>query len=88
MHPNGMGWSCARHPSTVLKLESVFLTLPSLCVSYNYVHILVIIDNTTAIAHVNKMVSTKVRLVQLTSSIYRWANSRYITDQVASSALT
>ena len=69
---------CALHIN-ILELRAVLFGLMSLCGSLNATHILVKVDNTSAVAAINKMGST--RSTQMDSevhNIWNWASSKNI----------
>ena len=63
----------------VLELKAALLTLKSLCRSDKNIHIRLHMDNTTAVACVNKCGSTKPSLLQVTKDIFKWAGDRSLT---------
>ena len=62
----------------VLELKAALLTLESFCGSLRDVHIRLKMDNTTAVACVNKRGLTKSKLFALTRQIFEWAHDRKI----------
>ena len=62
----------------VLELKAAFLTLQSFCAGMHDVHIRLKMDNTTAVACVNKRGSTKKQLFELIRIIFGWAANRNI----------
>ena len=62
----------------VLELRAALLTLQSFCSDFRDCHIRLMMDNTTAIACVNKQGSTKPRLFQITREVWAWAQERNI----------
>ncbi len=61
-----------------LELRAAFFTLQSFCSRMSDVHIRLMMDNTSAIACVNNFGSMKAYLMEITDSIYLWAQSRNI----------
>ncbi len=61
-----------------LELRAAFFTLKSFCSHLSDVHVRLMMDNTTAIACVNKFGSMKDYLMEVTDLIYKWAQSRRI----------
>jgi hypothetical protein len=59
-----------------LELYAAWLTMKSFCSHIQYAIIELEIDNTTAIACLNKKGSTKPKLLSLTKEIYEWATER------------
>ncbi len=66
-----------------LELKAAFLALQTFCSEMSDVHVLIRMDNTTAVACVNKMGSTKLKLMRLISDIFEWAIMRNITLSAA-----
>ena len=63
----------------VLELKAALLTLKSLCRSVENTHIRLHMDNTTAVACVNKCGSTKLPLLGVTKELFGWAEEKAIT---------
>lgn len=61
-----------------LEIFACFLVLKSLCSSKSDVHIRCMIDNTTAIAYVNKMGGTKQKCNEITKQLWLWCIDRNI----------
>jgi hypothetical protein len=62
-----------------LELMAVLLGLQSLCHDYHDAHIRLRIDNTTAVACIERGCSTKETLLAITEKIFEWAYLRNIT---------
>ena len=62
----------------VLELQAGFLTLQCFCDSISDKHIRLKMDNTTAVACINKRGSTKAHLFQLCQQIFAWAYERNV----------
>jgi hypothetical protein len=66
----------------LLELKAAFLALQVFAARRNNIHILLSIDNTTAIAYINKKGGThSQRLSDLALQVWEWALSRKITLQ-------
>ena len=63
----------------VLELKAALLTLKSLCRSTQNMHIRLHMDNTTAVACINKCGSTKSQLLKVTKQVFKWAELRAVT---------
>ena len=61
-----------------LEIFACFLVIKSLCSSKSNVHIRCMIDNTTAIAYVNKMGGTKQKCNEITKQLWVWCLDRNI----------
>ena len=66
-----------------LELKAAFLTLQTFCAQMRDTHIRLMIDNTTAVACINKMASTKPHLFQLVRQVTEWAIERNLTLSAA-----
>lgn len=71
-------WLESDHHINWLELYACFLGLQTFCDDYVHTDILVQMDNTTAVACINKMGSTKPALLSLIRDIDRWLNDRHI----------
>lgn len=60
------------------ELKAAYLGLQTFCASAEGIHIHLKLDNTTAVACIQKQGSTKVKLMKLTQDIYEWATERNI----------
>jgi len=74
----GGDWSAeeAEDHINVLELKGAFLTLQTFADEYEDCHIKMMLDNTTAIACINKFGSTKPKLLALCLEIFAWAQNR------------
>ena len=63
----------------VLELKAAFLALQSLCRTNLQQHIRLHMDNTTAVACINKCGSTKLSLLAIVTKIFTWADQHDIT---------
>jgi hypothetical protein len=61
-----------------LELLAAFLTLQALCSKDNSIHILLEIDNTTAVVYINKMGGTKEPCNTITRDIWQWGIKNHI----------
>ena len=79
-HSTGGHWSEEEqdHHINWLELLAAFLTLQTFCRDRRDIHVRMMIDNTTAVACLNKMGSTKTALMSLTSEVYDWLIDRNI----------
>lgn len=68
-----------RHHINWLELKAGFLTLETFCSDFREKHIKMRMDNTTAVACINRRGSMKPALLQLTKEIFMWADQRKIT---------
>ena len=68
----------ARDHINVLELKAAFLVLQTFCANLRHKHVRLKLDNTTAIACINKFGSSKERLLQLTTEIFAWARERHL----------
>jgi hypothetical protein len=66
-----------------LELQAVLFGLQSLCDKLHNTHIRLRIDNTMAVACINKCGSTKIHLLDITQRIWEWAELRNITLSAA-----
>ena len=79
-HTAGGHWSLDELSHiNVLELKAVLLGLQALGKDLYDVHILIHIDNTTAVACIDRCGSTKIPLLNLTEEIFSWAYSHRIT---------
>ena len=62
----------------ILELKAAFLTLQTYCHDVTNKHIRLKMDNTTAVACINKMASTKSKLFELIREIFDWARKRNV----------
>jgi hypothetical protein len=63
----------------VLELKAAFLGLQSLCVNFNNVHILIKLDNSTAVAYIKNMGGThSIECNDIAKDIWSWCISRNI----------
>ena len=60
------------------ELQAAFFMLQSFCQNYHDTHIRLKLDNTTAVACINRMASTKPSLMKMTKQIWVWAIERQI----------
>jgi hypothetical protein len=67
------------HHINWLELKAAFLSLQSLCAELCNTHIKLRMDNTTAVACVQKYGSTKLSLFDLTKELFVWALQRNLT---------
>ena len=74
-------WSVkeAKNHINWLELKAALFALQTFYSDTSNTHIRLMIDNTTAVACINKMGSTKRHLFQLVREIYQWAMTRKIT---------
>ena len=63
----------------VKELQAALFLLQALCSDRHDTHIRLKLDNTTAVACINRMASTKHHLMQLTRKIWLWAIQRNLT---------
>ena len=63
----------------VLELKAVLFALKALCSEHRSIHIRLRIDNTTAVACIERCSSTKEALLAITEDIFTWAYDRDIT---------
>ena len=84
-HATGGDWSAEEAEShiNVLELKAAFLTLQTFCTDFRRCHVRLMMDNTTAIACINKMESTSSELFEVTKQVYEWAIPREITLSAA-----
>ena len=68
----------ANHHINWLELQAGLLTLQSFCSNFRDKHIKMRMDNTTAVACIRRKGSMKPALLQLTKSIFGWAEQRNI----------
>ena len=61
-----------------LELKAVLFALEALCKNFSFVHIRLMIDNTTAVWGINKKGSSKEKLHQVIKAIWIWALKRNI----------
>ena len=61
------------------ELKAAYFMLQSLCGNLSDTHIRLQLDNTTAVACINRMASTKPRLMKITKELWMWALIRKIT---------
>lgn len=66
-----------------LELKAAFLTLQTFCAQMRDTHIRLMIDNTTAVACINKVASTKPHLFQLVRQVMECAIERNLTLSAA-----
>ncbi len=62
----------------ILELKAAFLTLQCFCRNRRNIHVKLMMDNTTAIACVNKFGSVKPKLMENTAELYQWTLRRNI----------
>ncbi|MCP3929301.1 MAG: hypothetical protein GY705_09400 [Bacteroidetes bacterium] len=62
----------------ILELKAAFLTLQSFCRDKMHLHVKLMLDNTTAIACINKFGSVKPKLMAMTQTLYQWVLMRDI----------
>ncbi len=76
----GGDWSATEMKDhiNVLELKAAFLTLQSFCSAMSNVYIKLMLDNTTAIACINKFGSVKPLLMAHTQCLYSWVLQRNI----------
>ena len=74
----GGAWSEAEAEEhiNVLELIAAFLILKTYCAHMHDCHIRLMLDNTTAIACINKFGSIKPKLLKVTQELYEWAEKR------------
>ena len=60
------------------ELQAAFFMLQSFCQNYHDTHIRLKLDNTTAVACINRMASTKPNLMKMTKQTWVWAIERQI----------
>ena len=76
----GGEWSAEEAEShiNVLELKAAFLTLQTFKDRFHDCHVHLMMDNTTAIACINKLGSTSSELFEVTKQIYEWAIPRNV----------
>ncbi len=76
----GGDWSAIEMKShiNILELKAAFLTLQSFCSKLSNAHVKLMLDNTTAIACINKFGSVKPLLMEQTQYLYTWVLERNI----------
>jgi len=84
----GRDWSAVDTKQHIneLELKAAFLTLQCFCKTRNNIHVKLMIDNTTAIACINKFGSVRPKLMMGTQELYEWANDRNIRLTAAHTA--
>ena len=78
---SGGAWSAeetAENHINWLELKAAFFALQIFCKELTNVHVRMMIDNTTAVACINRFGSKKYHLFQLVREIYDWAIHRHI----------
>ncbi|XP_022780164.1 uncharacterized protein LOC111321522 [Stylophora pistillata] len=66
------------HHINYLEIFACFLSLKSLCSTQSHVHIQCMIDNTTAIAYINKMGGKMQKCNEITKQLWLWCMDRNI----------
>lgn len=76
----GGSWSAQERQDhiNVKELKAVFLTLKSFCASDEQIHVLLLIDNVTAVSYVNGKGGRKTALNDIARELWIWATERKI----------